>query len=149
MPQNASFWQVGLLDVVLSEYLDKSHNFTNFLQSNIKQQQPQHYSRLSIGKVLELFQEIFCTHTLFHFLHSLHFQERLSWRWDCPFQDSLVFPVVDETQVKVLWWESEALIRSNGIKYRRKKYLGADSCSLQRPEKKFYLYLLSWRSHNN
>ena len=43
------------LDVVLSEYLDKSHNFTNFLQSNTKQQQPQRYSRLSIGKVLELF----------------------------------------------------------------------------------------------
>ena len=70
-----------------------------------------------------MFQERFCTHTLFHFLHSLHFQERLSWRWDCLFQDSLVFPVVDETQVKVLWWESEALIRSNGIKYRRKKIL--------------------------
>ena len=27
--QNASFLQVGLLDVVFSEYPDKSHNFTN------------------------------------------------------------------------------------------------------------------------
>ena len=30
MPQNASFWQVGLLDVVLSDP-DKSHNFTNLI----------------------------------------------------------------------------------------------------------------------
>ena len=29
MPHNASFWQVGLLDVVLSGYPDKSQNFTN------------------------------------------------------------------------------------------------------------------------
>ena len=29
LPRNASFWQVGLLDVALSEYPDKSHNFTN------------------------------------------------------------------------------------------------------------------------
>ena len=28
-PEN--FWQVGLLDIVLSEYPDKSHNFTNFI----------------------------------------------------------------------------------------------------------------------
>ena len=27
LPSNANFWQVGLLDVVLSEYPDKSHNF--------------------------------------------------------------------------------------------------------------------------
>ena len=30
-PQSAHFWQVGLLDIVLSEYLDKSHNFRNFI----------------------------------------------------------------------------------------------------------------------
>ena len=30
-PHNANFWQVGVLDVVLSEYLDKSHNFTNLI----------------------------------------------------------------------------------------------------------------------
>ena len=30
-PQNAYFWQVGLVDIVLSEYLDKSHNFRNFI----------------------------------------------------------------------------------------------------------------------
>ena len=29
MPRIANFWQVGVLDVVLSEYLNKSHNFTN------------------------------------------------------------------------------------------------------------------------
>ena len=29
--QNASFWQIGILDVVLSEYLDKSHDFTNLI----------------------------------------------------------------------------------------------------------------------
>ena len=28
-PRNASFGQVGLLNVVLPEYPDKSHNFTN------------------------------------------------------------------------------------------------------------------------
>ena len=28
---NASFWQKGLLNVVLSEYPDKSHNFTNLI----------------------------------------------------------------------------------------------------------------------
>ena len=27
LPSNANFWQVGLLDVVLSEYPDKSRNF--------------------------------------------------------------------------------------------------------------------------
>ena len=26
-----TFWRVGVLDVVLSEYLNKSHNFTNFI----------------------------------------------------------------------------------------------------------------------
>ena len=31
MPQIANFWRVGVLDVVLSEYLNKSHNFTNFI----------------------------------------------------------------------------------------------------------------------
>ena len=31
MPRNAHFWQVGLLEVILSEYLDKSHNFTNLI----------------------------------------------------------------------------------------------------------------------
>ena len=30
-PQSAHFWQVGLLDIDLSEYLDKSHNFWNFI----------------------------------------------------------------------------------------------------------------------
>ena len=29
LPRNAGFWQVDLLDVVLSEYPDESHNFTN------------------------------------------------------------------------------------------------------------------------
>ena len=29
MPHKASFWKVGLLDVVLSEYPDKSQNFPN------------------------------------------------------------------------------------------------------------------------
>ena len=27
LPRNAHFWQVGLLDIILSEYPDKSHNF--------------------------------------------------------------------------------------------------------------------------
>ena len=31
LPRNANFWQVGVLDVVLSEYLDKSYNFTNLI----------------------------------------------------------------------------------------------------------------------
>ena len=31
LPQIANFWRVGVLDVVLSEYLNKSHNFTNFI----------------------------------------------------------------------------------------------------------------------
>ena len=31
LPRNAHFWQVGLLDIVLSEYPDKSHNFRNFI----------------------------------------------------------------------------------------------------------------------
>ena len=31
MPRNAHFWQVGLLDIFLSEYPDKSHNFRNFI----------------------------------------------------------------------------------------------------------------------
>ena len=30
LPPNANFWQEGVLDVVLSEYLNKSHIFTNF-----------------------------------------------------------------------------------------------------------------------
>ena len=29
--RNAHFWQVGLLDIFLSEYPDKSHNFRNFI----------------------------------------------------------------------------------------------------------------------
>ena len=29
--RNAHFWQVGLFDIVLSEYPDKSHNFRNFI----------------------------------------------------------------------------------------------------------------------
>ena len=28
---NARIWQVGLLDVVLSEFFDKSNNFTNLI----------------------------------------------------------------------------------------------------------------------
>ena len=31
LPRNASFWQVGPLDIVLSEYPDKSHYFTNLI----------------------------------------------------------------------------------------------------------------------
>ena len=31
LPRNASFWQVGLLYIVLSEYPDKSHDFTNLI----------------------------------------------------------------------------------------------------------------------
>jgi len=31
LPRNANFWQVGVLDAVLSEYLDKYHNFTNLI----------------------------------------------------------------------------------------------------------------------
>ena len=31
LPRNAHFWQVGLLDIVLSKYRDKSHNFKNFI----------------------------------------------------------------------------------------------------------------------
>ena len=30
-PRNAHFWRVGLLDIVLSECPDKSHNFRNFI----------------------------------------------------------------------------------------------------------------------
>ena len=33
---NAGFWYVGLLDVVLSKYLDKSHNFTNLIFYDVK-----------------------------------------------------------------------------------------------------------------
>ena len=29
LPQNASFWQVGHLDAILSKYPDKSHTITN------------------------------------------------------------------------------------------------------------------------
>ena len=29
--RNAHFWQVGLLDIVLSEYPDKSHDFRNLI----------------------------------------------------------------------------------------------------------------------
>ena len=31
LPHNTSFWQVGLLDVALSQYPAKSHNFTNLI----------------------------------------------------------------------------------------------------------------------
>ena len=31
LTHNASFWQIGILDVVLSVYLDKSHNFSNLI----------------------------------------------------------------------------------------------------------------------
>ena len=31
LPRNPHFWQVRLLDIVLSEYPDKSHNFGNFI----------------------------------------------------------------------------------------------------------------------
>ena len=31
LPRNAHFWQVGLLDIFLSEHPDKSHNFRNFI----------------------------------------------------------------------------------------------------------------------
>ena len=31
LPQIANFWRVGVLDVFLSEYLNKSHNFINFI----------------------------------------------------------------------------------------------------------------------
>ena len=30
-PELLIFWRVGVFDVVLSEYLNKSHNFTNFI----------------------------------------------------------------------------------------------------------------------
>ena len=30
-PQNANFWQVSILDVVFSDYLDKFHKFTYFI----------------------------------------------------------------------------------------------------------------------
>ena len=42
MPPNAHFWQVGLLDIVLSEYPDKSHNFRNFIFMT------SHFSTLSL-----------------------------------------------------------------------------------------------------
>ena len=32
----AGFWYVGLLDVVLSKYLDKAHNFTNLIFYDVK-----------------------------------------------------------------------------------------------------------------
>ena len=31
LPRNTHFWQEGLLDIVLSEYPDKYHNFRNFI----------------------------------------------------------------------------------------------------------------------
>ena len=31
LPRNSHFWHVGLLDIALSEYPDKSHNFRNFI----------------------------------------------------------------------------------------------------------------------
>ena len=31
LPRIANFWRVGVVDFVLSEYLNKSHNFTNFI----------------------------------------------------------------------------------------------------------------------
>ena len=31
LPQNPHFWLLGLLDVVLSEYPGKSHNFRNLI----------------------------------------------------------------------------------------------------------------------
>ena len=31
LPRNAHFWQDGLLNIVLSEYSDKSHDFRNFI----------------------------------------------------------------------------------------------------------------------
>ena len=31
LPQSAHFWQVGLFDIVPSEYPDKSHDFRNFI----------------------------------------------------------------------------------------------------------------------
>ena len=37
LPRNACFWQVGLFDVILVEYPDESHNFTNitFMSSTL------------------------------------------------------------------------------------------------------------------
>ena len=37
LSRKANFWQVGILDGVLSKYLDKSHNFTNsiFMMSSL------------------------------------------------------------------------------------------------------------------
>ena len=35
LPWNANFWQVGLLDVVLSQYPEKSHNFTNLIFNDV------------------------------------------------------------------------------------------------------------------
>ena len=49
MPPNANFWQVGLLDVVLSEYPDKSHNFRNFIFMT------SHFSTL-LGAVSDMFE---------------------------------------------------------------------------------------------
>ena len=38
LPRIANFWRVGVLDVVLSEYLNKSHNFTKiiFMTSSLR-----------------------------------------------------------------------------------------------------------------
>ena len=35
LPWNANFWQVSLLDVVLSQYPEKSHNFTNLIFNDV------------------------------------------------------------------------------------------------------------------
>ena len=43
----ANFWRVGALDVVLSEYLNKSRNFTNFIFYNVT-------LRYSIAKIFKL-----------------------------------------------------------------------------------------------
>ena len=63
LPRNASFWQVDLLDVVLSEYPDRSHNFTNlffmhhtYLKSLLfLPQRAETHVKFSIWVVLTLF----------------------------------------------------------------------------------------------
>ena len=38
LPHNASFWQVGLSDVVLSKYSNKFQNFTNWILDSKSQE---------------------------------------------------------------------------------------------------------------
>ena len=50
-PRNAHFWQVGLLNIVLSEYPDKSHNFRNliFMTSSLQYSIVLHFSALNLN----------------------------------------------------------------------------------------------------